>query len=40
MRSKRLSALQRGTQWSIPRDVVVVFVSSYAPKAGKIRQML
>ena len=40
IRSKRLKALRRGTQWFIPRDVLLVFASSYAPKTGQIRQML
>ena len=40
IRSKRLKALRRGTQWFIPRDVLLVFASNYDPKTGKIRQML
>ena len=32
--------LRRGTQWFIPRDVLVVFANSYDPKTGQIRQML
>ena len=40
IRSKRLKALRRGTQWFIPRDVLLVFASSYDPKTGQIRQML
>ena len=40
IRSKRLKALRRGTQWFIPYDVLVVFANSYDPKTGKIRQML
>ena len=40
IRSKRLKALRRGTQWFIPRDVLVVFASSYDPKTGQIRQLL
>ena len=40
IRSKRLNALRRGTQWFIPRDVLFVFASSYDPKTGQIRQML
>ena len=40
IRSKRLRALRRGTQWFIPRDVLAVFANSYDPKTGKIRQML
>ena len=38
IRSKRLKALRRGTQWFIPRDVLVIFASSYDPKTGAIRQ--
>ena len=40
IRSKRLTALRRGTQWFIPRDVLMVFANSYDPKTGQIRQML
>ena len=40
IRSKRLRALRRGTQWFIPRDVLVVFASSYDPKTGQVRRML
>ena len=40
IRSKRLKALRRGTQWFIPREVLVIFANSYDPKTGKIRQML
>ena len=40
IRSKRLKALRRGTQWFIPRDVLIVFASSYDPKSGQIRQLL
>ena len=40
IRSKRLKALRRGTQWFIPRDVLLVFANSYDPKTGKIRQVL
>ena len=40
IRSKRLAALRRGTQWFIQRDILVVFGNSYDPKTGQIRQML
>ena len=40
IRSKRLKALRRGTQWFVPRDVLVVFADSYDPKTGQIRQLL
>ena len=40
IRSKRLKALRRGTQWFIPRDVLLVFASSYDSKTGRIRQLL
>ena len=40
IRSKRLRARRRGTQWFIPRDVLLVFASSYDPKTGQIRQLL
>ena len=39
IRSKRLTALRRGTQWFIPRDVLVDFAGSYDPKTGQIRQI-
>ena len=39
IRSKRLKALRRGTQWLIQRDVLLVFASSYDPRIGQIRQM-
>ena len=39
IRSKRLTAIRRGTQWFIRRDVLVVFANSYDPKTGQIRQM-
>ena len=39
IRSKRLKALRRGTQWFIPRDVLVDFAGSYDPKTGRIRQI-
>ena len=39
IRSKRLQALRRGTQWFIPHDVLVVFANGYDPKTGNIRQM-
>ena len=40
IRSKRLTAMRRGTQWFILRDVLLVFANSYDPKTGQIRQML
>lgn len=40
LRSKRLKALRRGTQWFISRDVLVVFANSYDPKTGQVRKML
>ena len=40
IRSRRLKALRRGTQWFIPQDVLVVFANSYDPKTGKLRQLL
>ena len=38
IRAKRLLALRRGTQWFIPRDVLVLFAGAYDPKTGKVRQ--
>ena len=40
IRSKRLKALRRGTQWFIPHDVLAVFANSYDPKTGQIRRRL
>ncbi len=40
IRSRRLKALRRGTQWFIPQDVFVMFANSYDPKTGKIRRKL
>ena len=40
IRSKRLKALRRGTQWFIPHDVLVVFANTYDPRTGQIRRML
>ena len=40
IRSKRLKALRRGTQWFIPRDVLRGFASSYDPKTGQMKQVL
>ena len=40
IRSKRLKALRRGTQWFIPRDVLFAFAGSYDPKTGQIRRGL
>ena len=40
IRSRRLRALRRGTQWFIPHDVLVVFANRYDPKTGQIRELL
>ena len=40
IRSKRLTALRRGTQWFIPRDLLVIFANNYDPKTGKIQHIL
>ena len=40
IRSKRLKALRRGTQWFIPREVVLVFAGSYDPRTGQMRPLL
>lgn len=40
IRSKRLRALRRGTQWFIPHNVLVVFANSYDPNTGKMRRLL
>ena len=38
IRSKRLSALRRGTQWFIPHDVLMDFGYCYDPKTGKVEK--
>lgn len=40
IRSKRLKALRRGTQWFIQRDGPLVFANSCDPKTDKMRKML
>ena len=40
IRSKRLGAMRRGTQWFIPCDILMVFANTYDPKTGQIRQLL
>jgi len=40
IRSKRLMAFRRGTQWFIQHDVLVLFANSYNPKTGKVRKLL
>ena len=40
IRSKRLKALRRGTQWFIEYEVLVIFANAYDPKTGKIRHLL
>ena len=40
IRSRRLKALRRGTQWFIPQDVLKLFAECYDPKSGKLRQIL
>ena len=40
IRSKRLKALRRGTQWFIEYEVLVIFANAYDPKTGKIQHLL
>ena len=40
IRSKRLKAMRRGTQWFILQDVLVAFAESYDSKTGKLHKML
>ena len=40
IRSKRLIAFRRGTQWFIQYDVLILFANSYDPKTGKVRKLL
>lgn len=39
IRSKRLKALRRGTQWFINREDLSVFAGKYDVKTGKIRSL-
>ena len=38
IRSKRLVALRRGTQWFVRHEVLVGFAKNYDPKTGKIKE--
>lgn len=40
IRSRRLTALRRRTQWFVKRDVLLMFSNVYDPKTGKIKQLL
>ena len=40
IRSKRLAAFRRGTQWFINQEVLALFANSYDPRTGKIRQLI
>ena len=39
IRSKRLKALRRGTQWFIPREVLLLFAGQYDPRTGQLREI-
>ena len=39
IRSKRLKVMRRGTQWFIPRDILVVFANSYDSKTGQTKEL-
>ena len=39
IRSKRLKALRRGTQWFIPREVLLLFAGKYDPRTGQLRDI-
>ena len=39
IRSKRLRAMRKGTQWFIEHEVLALFANSYDSKTGKIRQL-
>ena len=39
IRSKRLKAFRRGTQWFINREDLSVFASKYDARTGKIRSL-
>ena len=36
IRSKRLKAIRRGTQWFVIRRDIVIFASSYDPRTGRV----
>ena len=36
IRSKRLKALRRGTQWFIPREILLIFAGKYDPRTGQL----
>ncbi len=38
IRSKRLVALRRGTQWFVQHAVLVRFAKNYDPKTGNIKE--
>lgn len=38
IRSKRLVALRRGTQWFVRHEVLEGFAKNYDPKTGKIKE--
>ena len=39
IRSKRLKALRRGTQWFIPREILLIFAGQYDPRTGQLREI-
>ena len=36
IRSKRLKAIRRGTQWFVTRRDILVFANSYDPRTGRV----
>ena len=36
IRSKRLKAIRRGTQWFVVRRDILIFASSYDPRTGMV----
>ena len=36
IRSKRLKAIRRGTQWFVVRRDILIFASSYDPRTGRV----
>ena len=40
IRSKRLKALRRGTQWFIQSEILATFATRYDPKTGRIQPAL
>ncbi len=40
IRSKRLPAIRRGTQWFVAREDALLFANAYDKRTGQIRRMV